>query len=83
MAYFGEYEKFRYMMELREQSEKDCESNIARATHEGLESGISKGFEDGVKRTSLKIASNLKAKEFSNEMIVEVTGLTAEEVTAL
>ena len=50
---------------------------------EGREEGRKEGREEGQKEEKLTIARKMKEKGHSNEMIVDITGLSLEEVEAL
>ena len=49
----------------------------------GYEQGIEQGIQQGVKQTKLDIAKKLLSKNMPIENIVELTGLTKEEIEKL
>ena len=74
MAYFDEKKLAEYEEEIMR--EYDYHSRMAYADHKGEERGLAKGLAEGPAKTAI----NLKAKGMSFEFILDVTGLTEEEL---
>lgn len=72
----SEDEKMRKLAELREKAIMD-EKAIYRA---GLNKGIEQGIEQGKEQGIIKIVKTLKNKNYKIEEIIEITGLTKEEI---
>lgn len=53
------------------------------AREDGFEEGYSSGHQDGLNEGKQNVARNLKASGMSQDEIIKMTGLTAEEVDAL
>ena len=66
----------RKLAELREKAIMD-EKAIYRA---GLNKGIEQGIEQGKEQGIIKIVKTLKNKNYKIEEIIEITGLTKEEI---
>ena len=60
---------------------KGVEKGMAEGLEKGRAEGIVKGREEGKVEGKLEIAKAMLAKGMSVEMIAEITGLTAEEIT--
>ena len=60
--------------------EYDYYSRMAYAEHKGEERGLAKGLAKGLAEGLAKTAINLKAMGMSFEFILDVTGLTEEEL---
>lgn len=54
-----------------------------KAMTEGMQKGIEKGMEEGIEKGYREVARNLKAGGASIELIIQVTGLPAEEIAKL
>jgi predicted transposase/invertase (TIGR01784 family) len=54
-----------------------------KGLNKGLEKGMEKGLSKGRKEEKIEIARNMKAKGFTTENIVEITGLSEKEVEKL
>ena len=65
--------------EMRYKAQMDYESGINTAHDKGMEEGRTEGIQIGVVNT----ARGMKAKNLPVDMIVEITGLTPEQVAAL
>lgn len=50
---------------------------------EGIEKGIEKGFQEGKKNNQLMIVQNMLNKGFDKETIIEITGITLDELNFL
>ena len=76
---------------LREKGERDYISGMEYAENKGLERGLEQGIEQGLKRgieqggknKQLEIAKKMKAKNIPTDEIIEITGLTKEEIEKL
>ena len=55
----------------------------AKGKAEGLAEGQAKGKAEGLAEGKTEIATNLLKKDYSIEEIVEITGLTKEEIEKL
>lgn len=64
---------------VREEREKAMQEGMKEGMKEGLKEGLKEGVKEGVKRT----ARNMLEKGFDEETIMEVTGLTKEEILLL
>ena len=74
VAHFDEKKLAEYEEEIMR--EYDYYSRMAYADHKGEERGLAKGLAEGLAKTAI----NLKAKGMSFEFILDVTGLTEEEL---
>lgn len=70
--YFPLYDKEEFEASLREE-----------AIEQGLEEGREQGIEQGSQKKSLEIAQKLKNKNFSYDLISELTGVDIEEIKKL
>lgn len=61
----------------------DNEAARVNSVEEGRAKGLAEGLAEGRHEQALEIASKLKAKELSVPEIMELTGLSAEEINAL
>ena len=77
VASLTEYDRIQYESDLK--NYMDTMSCIKFATLKGREEGREEGFRQGLIKTALR----LKEKGISLEDIVDITGLTAEEVAGL
>jgi predicted transposase/invertase (TIGR01784 family) len=59
------------------------EKGIERGREQGLEQGIEQGVEIGEKKNQLETVRKMKSKGFSVEDIMEITGLSCEEVAGV
>ena len=50
---------------------------------EGMEKGLAEGMKKGMEKRSLEIARKMLAKGMDAEMVMEITGLSAEEILLL
>ncbi|WP_455587706.1 Rpn family recombination-promoting nuclease/putative transposase [Bacteroides sp.] len=72
------------LIEGREEGIKEGrEEGIKEGREEGMKEGIKKGREEGKKEERISIARQLKSISLSTEKIVQITGLSAEEVGEL
>jgi predicted transposase/invertase (TIGR01784 family) len=76
------------LAELREKWEMDYRSGMNYAKEEGLKEGIEKGIEKGIeqgikkgkKQEQKEMVRKMLAQNLSIDMIIEITGLTKEEI---
>ncbi len=71
------------LAELREKWEMDYNSAKASGFSDGREEGRKEGIEVGRKQRELEIAKKLLKKNTSIEEIIEITGLTKEEINQI
>ena len=62
---------------------RDIKNSIDTAKQEGLAEGIEIGMEKGMSQRSLEIARKMLAKGMDEASIMDMTGLTAEEIKLL
>ena len=55
-------------------------TQLYRATQEGINIGISQGINQGFQQRNMEIAKNLLNKNMSVEDIMDITGLSKEEI---
>ena len=67
----------------REAAEHDEASVRSMAYNEGMEKGIEKGKSDGIAQRNFEIAKKMKEKKMDINTIVELTGLTIEQVESI
>ena len=79
MTYLTGDEEIRRLAELREKWEMDWNSSMDYSKREGIKEGIKKG----AKEKNLENAKKMKEKNIPTETIVEITGLTREEIEKL
>lgn len=53
---------------------------MKQGLEQGLEQGLSKGHQEGEREASLKIARNMLAKSFDRAAVMEVTGLSPDDL---
>ena len=58
-------------------------TQLYRATQEGINIGISQGINQGMKKEKLEIAKNLLEQNVDIDVIMSATGLTKEEIEKL
>lgn len=75
MNYLTGEEEVRRLAELREKWEMDYNSGIGHARREGIEKGI--------KENKLEVAKKMKEKKIDIDTIIEITGLSKEEIEKL
>ena len=78
-------EKFRQDQEAREIEEfqKGLEKGKQQGIAEGIEKGKQQGIVEGIKSKSIEIAKSALKMGMSNEQIMNLTGLTLEEIKTL
>lgn len=79
LEYLSEDEETRRLAELREKAIRDELAAIAQARDEGKSEGISLG----IIQDKIEIAKKMLAKEMDIALIIELTGLTKEEIEKL
>ena len=62
---------------------KGFEAGVEQGTAESVEKGIEKGIEKGMNLRSLEIARKMLAQGMDEAMVMDMTGLTAEEIKQL
>ncbi len=63
--------------------EQGIEQGIKEGIEQGIEQGIKQGVEQGIKENALRVARMMKKKDYALEEILELTGLTTEEIENL
>ena len=58
-------------------------SQFNKGLEKGIEKGIEKGREEGIKEGNINTARRMKVKNFDVQLIMEMTGLTQEEIEKL
>jgi predicted transposase/invertase (TIGR01784 family) len=59
------------------------EEGLAEGMEKGLAEGMKKGMEKGMNKRSLEIARKMLAKGMDEASIMDMTGLTSEEIKLL
>ena len=67
----------------KEGMREGLEKGIKKGRKEGIEEGIKKGREEGIKETKIQIVKNLMLAGADIELVMEVTGMTREEIENL
>ena len=62
---------------------KELEKIVEEAETKGMEKGRAEGIEEGMSQRSLEIARKMLAKGMDEASIMDMTGLTAEEIKLL
>ena len=68
---------------LYEGIKKGLEKGMKKGREEGIEEGMKKGREEGIKETKIQIVKNLMLAGSDIELVMEVTGMTREEIENL
>ena len=69
---------------VEEEDRKKLErSSLYEMKQEGIKEGIKQGIKEGSKQTQNEIAKNLLKAKVSEEIIIETTGITKEELDNL
>lgn len=68
---------------LYEGIKKGLEKGMKKGREEGMEEGMKKGREEGIKETKIQIVKNLMLTGSDIELVMEVTGMTREEIESL
>ena len=62
---------------------RDANAVMAGSREIGFREGLEKGLEKGKMEAAINIARNLKAKNFASEEIINLTGLTPDQIKSL
>ena len=62
---------------------RDIKNSVDTAKREGIAEGIEIGMEKGMNQRSLEIARKMLAKGMDDASVMDITGLTAEEIKLL
>ena len=62
---------------------RDIKNSVDTAKREGLAEGIEIGMEKGMNQRSLEIAKKMQTKGMDEASVMDMTGLTAEEIKLL
>ena len=62
---------------------RDIKTSIDTAKREGKEEGLAEGMERGMTQRSLEIARKMLANGMDTATVMEITGLSAEEILLL
>ena len=73
----------RYQKGMEEGMEKGRAEGIEEGRAEGMEKGRTEGIEEGMSQRSLEIARKMLAHGMDETSIMDMTGLTAEEIKLL
>ena len=65
---------------LDDRYQKGMEEGMEKGRAEGMEKGRAEGIEEGMSQRSLEIARKMLAKGMDEASIMDLTGLTAEEI---
>ena len=68
---------------LDDRFQKGMEEGMEKGRAEGMEKGRAEGIEEGMSQRSLEIARKMLAKGMDEASIMDMTGLTAEEIKLL
>ena len=66
-----------------EEYNKGVEEGIEQGIEKGIEQGIEQGIEKGKHDTCLNLAGNMLKSNYSIDSIMEITGLSREEIESL
>ena len=58
-------------------------TQLYRATQEGINIGISQGINQGLQKRNIEIAKSMLKKNMDIEDIIDITGLSKEEIKKL
>lgn len=83
LEYLSGDEETRRLAELREKAIRDELAAIAQARDEGKSEGFSLGKNEGESQNTIKIAKKMLEKQIDIALIMEITGLTKEEIEKL
>ena len=78
---FAIEDKIKYKFDMT--TERDIRNQIRYAERKGMEKGKEKGMEKGMAQQAIDTARRMLEKEYSAEVIAELTGLTEEQIAAL
>ena len=80
------YDGYRERMEdfkVRKEGVREMTGVMEQIMNEGLLKGTKQGMQQGIASRNAEIIANMSALGFSIEQIVQVTGLSAKEVTEI
>ncbi len=83
LEYLQGDEAFKRKIELREKYERDMNSAKYCGRQEGIKEGIKEGIQKGKKEAVYEIAEKLLLKGNDIETIIEITGLTRNEIESI
>ena len=87
LAYLSNDPDFQLYVESRAGMLRDIEymklCGFNQGKEEGLEQGLEQGIEQGIKKEKISLAQKMKAKNMPLDDIIELTGLTKEEIDNL
>lgn len=73
-------EELRILAELREKGRRDEYARRQYAIKQGLAEGRERGLKEGQREEKIKVAKNMLKKDIKVDDIIEITGLTKEEI---
>lgn len=73
----------RYLAELRQKYIMDQKATEDAGYDKGLKAGIEQGIEQGKRENTVQIAKKMKAQKIEIEIIMQITGLSKEEIMNL
>ena len=76
-------EKMHISSAIHDGLERGIKQGLEKGIKQGLERGIKEGREEGIKESKKEMASALKRHNVPMDIIMETTGLTAEEIKGL
>ena len=62
---------------------RDIKNSVDTAKREGIAEGMEKGMKKGMEKKSLEIAKKMLTKGMDEATVMEITGLTAEQIQQL
>ena len=62
---------------------RDIKNSVGTAKREGIAEGMEKGMKQGMEQRSLEIARKMLAKGMDAASVMEITGLSAEQMQQL
>lgn len=83
LEYINSDEEERMRAKFRERCEWNYQFNLESMKEYGKEQGFKQGIEQGIKEQSIKIAKRMLDKNEKIEYIMEITGLTEDEIKEL
>lgn len=75
-------EKLR-LSELELEREEAREEGLKEGKEEGIKQGIEEGIKEGIKESTINIAKNMLIKGLSTDLIVELTGISSEDLSSI
>lgn len=83
LTYLGSLDEIKRYYDAREMAIHDEISRIVDAKEEGLEEGLKKGREEGLRQSKLEIAKSMLDANMPTEQISKLTGLSTDEIEKL